>query len=260
MRYFRLLAGLALSAAALNAGEITLLKGGAIKGDILSVTDSEVTYAQDGVKKSRALKDVLKVEYRAAGKPGADDRYSLVELTDGSTLLARTLLIKKREAHLTLLSGPEVKLPLASVGGILMKGHVEKFRRDWTERTKRVRGQEILVLDDSGTISNLNDVEFGDGDARTGDSIRIAVDVGGVRVVTKRELSKIHGLIFKHILGEKAAAATCRLSGVRGDLVVVSSLKAAEDGLMVTTPSGATLSFRKDQIAALSFAKTARLP
>ncbi len=256
MRLVRLLlAGLVLSVPALaNAGEITLLKGGAIKGDILSVTDSEVTYEEGGVKKSKAIKDVLKVEYREVGKPGAEDKYALVELTDGTALMAGKVLIKKRELSMKLLSGPDVKLPLSVVANILMAGQDDKARRDWKPRIFKTRGQEALVLNDGGTISNLA-ATIGEGDEKTGETIKAAVDVGGDVVTTKRELTKTHGFIFKHVLDVKAPAVICRLSDTLGNVVMVSALTATEDGIEVTTPSGAKIAFKKDQIAVLDYAK-----
>src|SRR5262245_21391765 len=120
-----LLAGLLIATPAL-AGEITLLKGGPITGDIVSVTNKEVTVNDGDAVKKLPIAGVLKVDYAPIGKRKDEDKYSLVELTDGSILAVSSLSIKKKQVELTLLIGGKVALPLDSLSNILVRGEVEK--------------------------------------------------------------------------------------------------------------------------------------
>src|SRR5262249_18345394 len=111
MRTCRTLLALLLFVPAGLPAEIQPLKGEPIKGDVVSVSDKEVVYLQDGKKVTRPIKEVLKIDFRDVGKLSGAEKYSLVELTDGTQLLASKVLIKKKEFELKLLAGPEVKLP-----------------------------------------------------------------------------------------------------------------------------------------------------
>src|SRR5262245_965167 len=134
MRLWRTLLALVVMVSLARAGEIHLLKGDPIKGDIVSVTDTDVVYKVDGKELKRPIKDVLKIEYREVGKPAASVNYSQVTLTDGSVLLASSWLLKKKEVELKLLAGPTVKLPVETVAHVLNPGQVETHRREWKTR------------------------------------------------------------------------------------------------------------------------------
>jgi hypothetical protein len=252
-RLCRSLVALVLLAAAAPGAEIYPLKGDAIKGDIVRVTDTEVVFKQGDKQVTRPVKEVLRIDFRDVAKPAAGTTWTQVELTDGTVLLASKWLLKKRELELTLLAGPVIKLPIAMVSNILNQGNVDTHQRDWKTRLFNTRGREAVVVKSEGIISNL-DATLGDGD-EAGTSITFAVTIEGETSTQTRKLSTIHGLIFKHVLDTKASKVTCKLLDTMQDVVMVSSLVSKEGGFTVTTPGGAKLDFTNEQIARLDYTK-----
>jgi hypothetical protein len=248
----RTLVALVVLAGASRAADIVPVKGETIKGDVVSVSNTEVRFKQDGKETTKSIKEVLRIDYRDIGKPDAAS-YSQVELTDGTTLLVSKWLIKKREVELTLLAGAVAKLPLDVVANVLREAHVEAHRRDWKTRTFNTRNREAMVVKRDDVISNLI-CTLGDGN-EAGTAISIAVTIDDKTETRSRELTTIHGLIFKHTLSAKAAPVAFKLLDTLGDVVMVSSVTSREGGLSVTTPAGAKLDFRNEQIAQLDYSK-----
>jgi hypothetical protein len=245
------LLALLLSLSSTPAAEISFLKGDAIKGDIVSVSDKEVVFKQGDKVQKRPLAEVLKIDYRDVGKPPSDKPFAQVELTDGTQVMVSKWLLRKKELELTLLAGPVVKLPAGAVANVLNNAQAEQTRREWKTRTFNTRGKEALVVNNAGTITNL-DCTLGEGDDK-GESISYAVVIGEETKTFKRSLAKLHGVIFKNTLDPKAPPMVCKLLDTIGDVVVVSSVAPREGGLVVTTPAGAKIDFSNEQIARLDY-------
>jgi hypothetical protein len=260
MRLVRLLiAGLVIIPAA-TAGTIHPLKGDPFKAEIVSVTDDEITYQEGGAEKKLASDKVLKIEYRDVGKPARGEKFSRVELTDGSVLLASRVLLKKKMLEMMLLSGGVATVPIKAVHNILIPGQEwEKYQRDWEQRTYNARGKgkegrEGFVLNNDGII-NLIDSTLGDGD-ETGEKIATATVIGEKVIQKDRVLAKDHGWIWKHVLDPKAPAYKFKLYDNRGNMLMVSSAKALKGGgLEVTTQAGAVLKFEEPRLATLDYTK-----
>jgi hypothetical protein len=252
MRTCRSLLALLLFVPAGLPAEIQPLKGEPIKGEVVSVSDKEVVYLQDGKKVTRPIKEVLKIEFRDVGKLSGAEKYSLVELTDGTQLLASKVLMKKKEFELKLLAGPEVKLPGGVVANVLLDATTDAYRRDWKTRVFNTRGKEAIVTrNEKGGISNII-AALGEGD-ESGTAISYVPEEGAE--ARKGQLAKMHGLIFKHALGPKAMPVVCKLLDTLQDVVMVSSVTPTDGGLTVTTPAGAKIEFKNEQLARLDYTK-----
>jgi len=86
MRYLRALLALGLVVSFARCGEVTLLKGDPIKGDIVSVSDKEVVIKEGDQQVRKPILEVVRIDFRDQGKPPAGKPYTQVELTDGTTL------------------------------------------------------------------------------------------------------------------------------------------------------------------------------
>jgi hypothetical protein len=259
MRLWRSLPVALLLVSAAVAADIIPVTGEPIKGEVVSVSDKEVVFTQGDKKVTRPLKEVLKIDFRDAGKPPAGKPYALVELTDGSQLYAGKLLLKKREFELTLLSGPTLKLPWEVVANVLFDAASDDNRRDWRSRVFNMRGKDVVVTkrlvkdrDREYEIASNLEATIGDGD-ETGTAISFAVTLGGETTQATRKFATLRGLILKHTLGAKAAPFTCKLLDTTQNLVMVSGVTPRPGGLVVTTPAGAKIDFAHEQIARLDY-------
>lgn len=248
-----------------SSAEIHPLKGAPVKGDIVSVSDKEVVFTQGDKKVTTPIKDILKIDFREIGKIPFGKSYALVELADGSQLVADKLLLKKKELELTLLAGPTVKLSTSVVANILLDAAREDNRRDWKSRVLNMRGKEAVVTKrtvkekvkdterESEIVSSL-EATLGDGD-ETGTKISFAVTFEGSTTATTRPLNTLRGLIFKNTLGPKARPVVCKVLDTLQDVVMVSSIAPIPGGLSVTTPADAKIDFKYDQIAQIDYTK-----
>ncbi|MBY0232436.1 MAG: hypothetical protein K2W96_24425 [Gemmataceae bacterium] len=166
-----LLAGLLLVPAAV-ADQIVPIKGDPIKGSIVGASDAEAVIDVAGKKAGKAVKDILRLDFRAVGKPAGE--FAVIELADGTAVRAAGYLIKKRTVEIELLSGPSVKVPLDTVSGILNKGGSESARREWKTRAVNSPGRDVMVIDFKGIVSGAP-VKLGNG---TPDGKAIESDAG----------------------------------------------------------------------------------
>lgn len=235
------------------AGEIHPVKGEPIKGEIVSVSNTEVVFKQGDKQLTRPIKEVLLIDFREVAKLPGTASYASVELTDGTVLLAGKVALRKKELELTLLAGPTLKLPTAVVANLLMNAQIEANRRDWKSRVFNTRGKEAVVIKRGEAISSLECV-LGEGDD-SGTIINFAVTLGGEVRQAQRKLASLQGLIFKNVLDGKATPSTCKLLVTTQDVVMVSSVTPTPAGLSVTTPAGAKIDFSREQIARLDYTK-----
>lgn len=275
MRPLRVCLVLALLAVSALGAEITTDKDEVIKdAEIVSVDAKQLVYKANGKQITRPIGEILKIDFRDPAKP-AVSKYSQIDLTDGTALLASEWAIKGRTLELVLLSGPTVKLPLSTVNGILTPAHNEKDKADWRNRVINSRGKEALVmkrkltkkdkggkeieiLDEFGnnvyTTFNLP-ATIGDGD-EGGETIALGIITDEKVEKVTRKQREIHGLIFPHALDQKAPPVMCKLVDTAQNVVVVSKLTGGEGGAVsVTTPSGARMDFKANEIAQIDYTK-----
>jgi hypothetical protein len=251
MRFFRALLAFVLIVTAARAGEVSLLKGDVLKGDILSVTDKEVVIKQGDKQVRKPIAEVLKIDFRDVSKPPSGKTYSQVELTDGTVVLVGKWGLKKKTFEMTLLSGPAVTLPVNAVANVLNNAQVEDHRREWKTRVFNTRGKEAIVDREDKTIFNILST-LGEGDDK-GEVITFVAKDDESAKQRRWAFAKMHGLIFKHTLEAKAPPVLCKLTDTIQDLIMVASVTPRAGGLTVTTPSGAKIDFTNEQIARLDY-------
>jgi ABC-type transporter Mla MlaB component len=232
-----------------SGAEIHFVKGDPSKVELVRVDDKEIVYKQGDKTITKPIKEILKVDLRDVGKLDSKATYALVELTDGSQLAAKSWLLKKKEVTVNLLAGPSLTMPVTMVANVLNNAQTETYRREWKTRVFNTRGKEAVVTD-SGALPAV----LGDGD-ETGTKISIAVTLGDEVRTVERDLSKLRGVIFKHVLDTKAPPAVCKLLDTAQDVVMVSSVLADGEKVTVTTPAGAKIEFKRDQVARLDYTK-----
>src|SRR3954462_6464289 len=94
------------------SAEVRTLKGEVLKGNVTNISEKDITLLQGDTRTDVPVSQVLQVDFAEPGRLPADARYSDVELTDGTLLHCGRVLIKGKQAELTLLGGQEVKVPL----------------------------------------------------------------------------------------------------------------------------------------------------
>src|SRR5262245_7235045 len=108
MRTFRVALLLGLLVCASRAGEILTEDEKTISdAEIVSVSESEVVYKVGGKEITKKITEVRKIDVREPTKIDPEKKFSQIDLTDGTSLMASKWSIKGDKLEATLLSGPE---------------------------------------------------------------------------------------------------------------------------------------------------------
>jgi hypothetical protein len=227
------------------------LKGDAVQGEIVSVSTKEVVLDNGKEKATFPSDQILGIDFRPVEKAKPGEKWADVELTDGTLLRCKKYAPKGKQVELTLLAGQDIKVPLDTVGNVLAAGEDEKARRDWAERLKKRGAQDVLVAkNDAGGISPVPGT-FGEGNEE-GTGIEF-IRGGGQKVVFP--LERVHGLIFVRQLDPNAAPVVCKLVDTQRSEVLAAKLESTSAGLKATTPSGAVVEYKWDQLARLDYSR-----
>jgi hypothetical protein len=238
---------LLLTAPAAPAAEVQTLKGEKITGDLVRITDKEIVLKQDGKEVATPAAQVLLLSFPANAPVRLDEKHTDVELTDGTLLHCREVLIKGEQVQLRTLGGQEVKLPLAGVANLLNNAQDEGQRKDWTERIGRKRRHDVLAVLKDGVPNCL------EGTLGNGDEAGTHIDFTLGEAKRSVALERIHGLIFQREIDPNAAPVLCKLTDTHRNLVMVSGMAPSPAGLAVTTPSGARIEYVERLLVKLDY-------
>src|SRR4051812_18923451 len=93
--------------------ELRTLRGDSHKGELVSVSDTEVIFAKGADRLTLSVAQVLNIELGAPEKIAGTDPYVDVELTDGTLLHCSQCRIKGKTIIVTvLLTGQKLDLPM----------------------------------------------------------------------------------------------------------------------------------------------------
>ncbi len=232
-----------------DGGKLRTLSGAAIDGDLAGITDKHIQWrGKDGKTADVPLGDVLDVELQNAAQPQAGP-FIDVSLNDGSLLHCADFALKQREVSLRLLSGQEVKLPLAAVSYVLRDAHDPANRQEWQRLlTKQGERDLIAVKKEKESTANPLPGTLGAGDD-TGEKIEFELNGNKNYPLLKR----IHGMSFYRRLG--APDVLCKAYDTTKNELVVGKIARANGGYIITTASGVTIEYPLPQLARLDFSK-----
>jgi hypothetical protein len=253
----RALIALFLCASVVSAADLRIQKDGAtqtVSGELVRLDDKQVVLKSDGEERAFPLDQVLTLDLAPKDVP-LKDKYTDVELTDGSLLHCSKVAYKGKEVELKTYAGQDVKVPLASISYVIADAHDPKVLeavRSQFLGTKR-RSRDILLATKSGE-GQINGLEgtLGDADDK-GETIEFTL----TGTDTKRQvpLGRVSGLIFLRTPSGDAPLPICKLTDNYKNTLLVSAVSAGPTGLTITTPAGAKIEYKNDMVARLDFSK-----
>jgi hypothetical protein len=246
--FFALSAWCAEPTPAKTNAELHTLKGDVLKGELANITDKEIVLNVGGKSQATPLPQILKLDFPAVNPVKLDEKYSDIELTDGSRLHCKEWTIKAKQVELKTMAGKPIKIPLSAVANILNDAQEEKYRKDWVERVGRKRRRDAAVRITGDTINSYEGT-FGDADAE-GKTIEFQTATGKKGTLP---FANLHGLIFQRELDPQAPPVLCKLSDSYQDFIMVSSVTRNAAGLSVKTPSGAQFDIAEDLLTRLDY-------
>jgi NPCBM/NEW2 domain len=243
---------LVLAPAVQGAVELNTLKNETIKGELVSVSAKEIVIDTSGGKKvTTAVDQVLNLTFpNPLENLGADVKYALMELTDGTQLKCATYTLKGKDAKLTLLQGQTVDLPIAQINWVLNEAHVPANMKEFKERILAKKGAYDLLAIKTDDVVNAIQGTIGDADDK-GENIEFIQKQGG----TKRTVAigRPFAMFFQRAANPLAKPIACRLHDTTKNLVFASEITHGADGLTIVTSCGATIKYPNDKVARLDY-------
>ncbi len=251
----RSLVALLFAAAVAPAAEtqvvLRTLDGRSTAGAIVSLSATGVVIKAEGQEKTVPVEQVLEIDFPTAAKPPTAAKYIDVELTDGSLLHCNRVGFRGKDVEVELVTGQQVKLPLAAVSYVLHDAQDAKLQKQWKEILGRKRNSDVLASVRDGELIPFNGT-FGDADDE-GKTIRFDLDSKGEPRALP--LERARALSFLRQPDPKAPPVLCKLSDAQTSLVMVSALEAGPSGLAVTTPAGVRIEYAREKVARLDYSK-----
>ncbi|MBI1917842.1 MAG: NPCBM/NEW2 domain-containing protein [Planctomycetes bacterium] len=252
MSVLRALLLFALVAPAASAAELKTLKGESLKGELVSISDKEIVLEVDGKKVSTPIPQVLHLNLKDGfEKIEGDTKYAEVELTDGTLLKCSKVELIESDAKLTLLGGPEVKLPLVKISSILNEANNEDNRKQWKEKvTSKKQVRDILGLR-KGDVINPFPGTLGNAE-KEGNRIEFVRAGGDKRSIPVEGAA---GFYFQRSADPKAKPALCKFYDTKKNLLYAANVSKTNEGFTVTTSAGVTVTYATDKVARLDYSK-----
>jgi hypothetical protein len=180
----------------------------------------------------------------AKPKPAASQSPGVVvELIDGSTVLARQYTTKKEVAKITLPGGDVLEMPTNVIRNVRLQSSGTSAA-EWTRLIDTKTDGDLLVIGKNETIDYhqgvLHDV--------TEETVQFELD--GELLPIKR--AKIYGIAYHHSEKNAMPPTICKITDATGSQWEVRSLAGTEK-LEWTTPSGVRVAQSLDHIAQIDF-------
>src|SRR5947209_13336452 len=211
------------------ASELRNLKGETIKGEIVSVSDKEIVLDSEGKKITTLLDQVLTLTLDNAGGLAAEDKFILVELTDGSQLKCASVQFKGKDIALQTLQDQKLTLPLVKINWILNEAHDPANLKAFKERVlNKKKAYDIIAIKRDDVVQPFEGT-IGDVDEK-GENFDFEQRGG-----TKRTISttKTLAFYFQRQADPAAKSVVCRVNDVHRNLLFAAEVKKDADGFTV---------------------------
>ena len=239
-----------------DAAEFKTLKGETIQGKITSFTDTEIVVDASGAVRKIPLLEMMQVtlEPTAIHPPNP---FSLVELSDGSQIVANACAIKGDSMELNLASGEKLTVPTNKISWVLFKAQVASDRATWNERISKKRKRDVVAIlkkdaDNPEGILNLLEGTLGKG-SDDGKTMEFST-VGSTKPIPVPQ-ANLHGLVFLRALDAEALPVLCKVIDKSKSEFLAAKITLDKENLIIKTSAGLDLALPLASIHKLDFSK-----
>lgn len=223
--------------------EVQMLDGQTHVGTLVALTPDRVTIDATGGQTSFEIEKVVSIASRQK-QASAPHRSVVVELVDGSTILASQYLTSGATAKLMTLDGDTIECPTNAVCRVRLQQESGSLRAEWSRLTRRKSDSDLLV------VRKNDSLDYHAGVLHDVTDTTVTFEVEGETLPVKR--SKVFGFSYRHADEANEASAMCRISDLSGSQWAVRALELAGK-LQWTTPSGVTVAQAVEKIAQIDF-------
>ncbi len=237
------------SALAADAVKLRTLANKTVAGQLVELsTKGAVIQTTSGTTRV-ALPQILDMDFGVSPET-LPEKYTDVELTDGSLVHCSSFAMHGPQVELKLVSGQTIKLPLTAVSYILNDAQDAKIKQAWQAALSK-RGPHDLVASRKGGIGNTFEVTFGDPDAK-GETIPFAFPDGDKR---QPKIAGLLGMSFLRQPNPDAPQTLCKVYDSSRNVLMAARLTASDKGISIVTVCGAHLDYPRQVVSRLDFSK-----
>jgi NPCBM/NEW2 domain len=224
--------------------DVQTLDGRVVSGSLAELTADRLTVETDSGKmffETEKLQELsLKHKPAATVQPAG----AWIELTDGSTVVARQYTVHGEMATITLLNDEVLETPARSIRNVRLQHLSESMAGQWSQIISAKLDGDVLVVNKGDNLDYHQGV-LGDINAEV---VRFQLDGDNLPI----NRAKVCGLAYRHTSGEASSGPICRLNDIFGSHWQVSKI-GLEKKLQLTTPSGATFSCAPENVASIDY-------
>lgn len=222
-------------AVATPAAGLTTLSGKKLTGELISISSQGITIKATEGEIVTPIADVLYVDLNP--DMVAREKYSEVDLIDGTLLACNAVALKGDRAEFKLVSGPTLETPLLSVRSLLQDAQDTNVRKEWLQILRERSAHDVLVLRSEGKLDVLQGT-FGQG---VGDGIEFTLSLNDQKLTPK--LSRFQGLVFVRKPDPSPPPVFCRAIDTSGNVIVAKSIKLENETVVVESVAGGTIKY-----------------
>ncbi|MGA2061839.1 MAG: NPCBM/NEW2 domain-containing protein [Thermoguttaceae bacterium] len=224
--------------------DVQTIDGRIVSGSLAALTADRLTVETDSGKVFLETEKLLEVSLKHKPAASAQSPGAWIELTDGSTIVARQYTVRGDRAVITLLDDEVLETPTRSIRNVRLQHVSEAVTDQWSQILTAKLDGDVLVVHKGDNLDYQQGV-LGDINSEV---VRFQLD--GEDLPINR--AKVYGFVYRHPSGDEPSGPICRLIDIFGSHWQVSKI-ALEKKLQLTTPAGVTLSCSPEIAASIDF-------
>jgi hypothetical protein len=224
--------------------DVQTLDGLIVSGSLAELTADRLTVETDSGKVFLETEKLLELSLKHKPAASTQSPGAWIELTDGSTIVARQYTVRGDRAVITLLDDEMLETPTRSIRNVRLQHVSEAVTDQWSQILTAKLDGDVLVVH-KGDNLDYHQGALGDINAEV---VRFQLD--GEDLPINR--AKAYGFVYRHPSSEASTGPICRLIDIFGSHWQVSKIALGKK-MQLTTPSGVTLSCSPEIVASIDF-------
>jgi len=224
--------------------EVQTLDDRVISGTLAELTADGLTVETTAGKVFLETEKLLNVSLKQKPSAPVPPPGAWIELTDGSTIVARQYTVRGNRAAITLLNDEVLETPTRSIRNVRLQHISEALAGQWSQIMTAKLDGDVLVVRKGDNLDYQQGV-LGDVNA---DVVRFQLD--GEDLPINR--AKVFAFVYRHPSGEARPEVICRLTDVFGSHWQLRKITLGKK-LQLTTPAGLTFSCPLEILASIDF-------
>ena len=240
MKLLDAVSALLLFSAIGSAADLNTLKGKKVTGELVAVNDQTIVLKTATGEVATPVPEAMVLQLAATPEVKFPDKYTDVELIDGTLFHCKSFLLQDKGKTLELVALPDKKitLPLSKVAYVLTDAQDPKIQREWQEIFADRGKRDRFFVRQGDRLDGLEGT-FGEADA-AGKSIQFDLATGGSR---KLPIERLVAMLFNNRLEGNIPATLCRVIDAHHNVIVANKASLTDGKLSIQTVGGVALDY-----------------